>query len=151
MAQDFGSVEDRRTNATTYIYFVMPGEATMQVYVWGTVRQPGLYEVRNGATLDELLSLAGGPLATPTQDRDRREVVVRVYRPSGEGRSLVYEAMLEDSVREPQNHPRLQSEDVVEVDMRIIRPFGLRETMSVVGGLGGVIAIILQVVALSTR
>ena len=60
-AQTFGEVEDRQTNVPSYYFHVLPGEGTMQVFVWGTVRAPGLYVVSDETGLDELLSLAGGP------------------------------------------------------------------------------------------
>lgn len=50
-------------NASTasYYYIAKPGELTMQVNVWGFVRNPGRYEVPSSTDLIQLLSLAGGP------------------------------------------------------------------------------------------
>ena len=59
----FGGVEDRQTNVQAYYFHFLPGEATIRVNIWGTVRQPGAYEVGEATTLGELISLAGGPPA----------------------------------------------------------------------------------------
>jgi hypothetical protein len=47
--------------ASAYYYIAKPGELTMQVNLWGMVRNPGRYEVASTVDLVELLSLAGGP------------------------------------------------------------------------------------------
>ena len=44
-SQSFGIAEDRQTNVPSYYFHVLPGEATIQVYVWGTVGAPGAYTV----------------------------------------------------------------------------------------------------------
>ena len=56
-----GRAELAEATSDTYYRFYLPGEATVQVHVAGTVEQPGLYEVSVGTDLGRLLALAGGP------------------------------------------------------------------------------------------
>ena len=49
-------------SAASYYYIAKPGELTMQVNVWGFVKNPGRYEVPSSTDLIQLLSFAGGPI-----------------------------------------------------------------------------------------
>ena len=50
------------TSAAAYYYITKPGEITIQVNLWGHVRNPGRYEVPISTDLIQLISFAGGPL-----------------------------------------------------------------------------------------
>ncbi len=147
----FGAVEDRQTNAQGYYFHVLPGEATKEISVWGTVRLPGTYVVGAATDLSQILSLAGGPLLGPLPDRTQRTVTVRVYHADGNSRSLAYEAPLDQMVREPARHPVLFTGDVVEVETRESRGRDYRDTLAVVSSLGTLAVVVLQVVVLVTR
>ena len=147
----YGAVEERQTNAQGYFFFVLPGEPTKQVSVWGTVRLPGVYVVSGDADLSEVLSLAGGPLLGPIADRTRRDVTIRVYNTRGGTRTLAYEAPLAQMVREPGAHPTLRTGDVIEVETRDTRLRDYRDTLAILGSLGTVAVVVLQIVALSVR
>lgn len=69
------------TSAASYYYVSKPGELTMQVNVWGYVRNPGRYEIPTSTDLIQLLSYAGGPI----QDAKIDEVKVTrfIKRESG--------------------------------------------------------------------
>lgn len=56
------------------------GDLSMVVRVWGTVRHPGLYEVPVGASLNTVLTLAGGPAYIERRRQDNRTISVRVIR-----------------------------------------------------------------------
>ena len=49
-------------SAASYYYIAKPGELTMQVNVWGFVKNPGRYEVASSTNLIQLISYAGGPV-----------------------------------------------------------------------------------------
>jgi hypothetical protein len=147
----YGAVEERQTNAQGYFFFVLPGEPTKQVSVWGTVRLPGVYVVSADADLSEVLSLSGGPLLGNIPDRTRRDVTVRVYNTRGATRTLAYEAPLAQMVREPGAHPALRTGDVIEVETRDTRLRDYRDTLAILGSLGTVAVVVLQIVALSVR
>ena len=51
-----------RGSAASYYYIGKPGELTMNVNLWGAVKNPGRYEVPSSTDLVQLLSYAGGPL-----------------------------------------------------------------------------------------
>jgi hypothetical protein len=48
-------------SAASYYYIAKPGELTMQVNLWGFVKNPGRYEVPSSTDLVQLISFAGGP------------------------------------------------------------------------------------------
>ena len=51
-----------RGSAASYYYIGKPGELTMNVNLWGAVKNPGRYEVPSSTDLVQLPSYAGGPL-----------------------------------------------------------------------------------------
>lgn len=117
-AQDFGRVEETETNADSYFFYVVPGEATIEVQVMGTVRHPGLYRLGQGADLGQLLALSGGPILD-VRERDRaREATIRLYRAQAGGEELVYEAGFEASIADRStSYPELQNGDVMTVEV----------------------------------
>jgi hypothetical protein len=140
-AQDgaaLGRVEDTRTNAGTYHYFVPPGAATVRVEVLGAVRQTGLYEVGEGTDLGRLYALTGGILRLPDREGVEADAVLRLYRPDGSGRRLVHVDSLEyGTVRPP--YPALADGDVVAVEVVTRRRFGWRDALQVVSAVGVVV------------
>ncbi len=53
-----------RPASASFYYIAKPGELSMQVNVWGFVKNPGRFEIPTSTDLVKLLSYAGGP----TQD-----------------------------------------------------------------------------------
>jgi NADH:ubiquinone oxidoreductase subunit F (NADH-binding) len=51
-----------RPSSASYYYIAKPSELSMQVNIWGFVRNPGRYEIPTTTNLVQLLSYAGGPL-----------------------------------------------------------------------------------------
>jgi protein involved in polysaccharide export with SLBB domain len=49
-------------SAASYYYIAKPGELTVQVNIWGFVKNPGRYEVPSSTDLIQLISYAGGPV-----------------------------------------------------------------------------------------
>ncbi len=64
-----------------YYYLSKPGEITMQVNLWGNVKNPGRYEIPISTDIVQLISFAGGPL--PEADLG----TVRIIRIAREGGS----------------------------------------------------------------
>lgn len=121
------------TNSPSHYYFAQPGEITKRVSVWGTVRQSGVYFVRSGVDLVELLSLAGGPSLTARAENVDREVTIRLYRLDGDQRILAYEETLLNMIAEPGAYPALLADDVVEVETVEDRLWTFRDTVTVIG------------------
>lgn len=155
LSQTFGQVEDRRSTSRNYFVHVLTGEATVVVSVWGSVPAPGAYEVGNGATLGDVLSLAGGPLLPTLQqitDTDiSREIRVRVYRTGPTGRATIYDRTVEEMVADADPSPVLVDGDVIQVTTteNIQRRWSWRDTASLSGvGLSAVVALTQLVILL---
>lgn len=117
-AQTVGRVEMMDTNINSYYYFVRPGSATIQIYVLGTVRSPGVYEINQSTDLRQLLALTGGPvLATQDRSASRRTVSLQLFRPNAAGQELLYEASLEDALAAPGDFPSLLDGDILMVQV----------------------------------
>lgn len=138
-AQEIGRVEQVESNTQPYYFFLRPGEATTQLYVWGNVRAPGLYEVGSETRLDQVLSLAGGPLVTAIQAPGSQTVTVRIYRAESGSRALAYEAELEQMVQEPSAYPVLQDGDLVYVETKNRQGFSLRDALTILGSAAAIL------------
>lgn len=144
--QTFGRVEETKSNVA-YFYHARPGEATVQISVWGTVPRPGIYEVPDTTDLDKLLTMAGGaPLEARTEGREDARITVRVYRPEQEGRAQIFEAPLERMLQGNTSYPALRDDDIVVVEtVRPQEPFGWRDVLSVASALGSLTLLVLRV------
>lgn len=115
----------------------------LRVYIWGTVRSPGLYEVGPGYDGPALLALAGGPQLGGIRNKDVRTTIVKVLRPGVE--EALYEAPLDQFVRYGGLVP-LRDGDVIEVEVRDRTPWSFRDTVTVIGGVAGIVtAIVISV------
>jgi hypothetical protein len=135
-AQAFGRVEETESNVA-YFYHARPGEATVQVSVWGTIPRPGIYEVPDTTALDKLLTMAGGaPLEARQENREAPTITVRVYRPESDGRNEIFQAELDRMLQGNASYPALRDNDIVVVEtVRPKQPFGWRDVISVVSSL----------------
>lgn len=108
-AQEFGRLQEMKEQTNVaYFYFARPGEATVQVQVQGTVPRPGIYEVSDSTDLNKLLTMAGGAgLQRRPENRDRPDILVRVYRPEAQGRTLLLEASYEQLLSGKSSSKRL--------------------------------------------
>ena len=57
-----GSTTPSAASTASYYFISKPGELTMQVNIWGYVRNPGRYEIPSSTDLIQLVSYAGGPI-----------------------------------------------------------------------------------------
>lgn len=137
LGQEFGRVEETETNVA-YFYYARPGQATVQVSVWGTVPRPGIYEIPDTTDLDKLLTMAGGlPIEARRRGDRRAEITVRLFRPQESGRELLLETDADSMLRGSTAYPSLEENDIVVVET--IRPkdrFGFRDVLSLASTLG---------------
>jgi hypothetical protein len=135
-AQAFGRVQETESNVS-YFYHARPGEATVQVSLWGTVPRPGIYEVPDTTDLDKLLTMAGGaPMEARQENREAPTITVRVYRPEAGKRSKIFERRLENMLTGDTQYPALRDDDIVVVEtVTPKQPFGWRDVLSVVSTL----------------
>jgi hypothetical protein len=159
-AQGFGRVEETNSNVA-YFYHARPGQATVQISVWGTIPRPGIYEIPDTTDLDKLLTMAGGaPISSRREDRDPAKITVRVYRPqsaaqtegsdSSEGtsapRTMIFEAPLERMLAGQAQYPDLRDDDIVVVET--VQPkegFSFRDVLSVASTLGTLTLLALRI------
>jgi hypothetical protein len=147
-AQRFGRIEETQSNVA-YFYHARPGEATVQVSVWGTIPRPGIYEIPDSTDLDKLLTMAGGAPVEPRQEnRDPATITVKVYRPDfaspttpapnqSAERTLLFSSELKDMLSGTVAYPVLRDEDIVVVE--VIKPqrrFTWRDALSVLSSVG---------------
>lgn len=146
LGQAFGRIEETESNVA-YFYHARPGEATVQISVWGTVPRPGIYEIPDTTDLDKLLTMAGGaPLEAQTEGQDDATITVRVYRPEQDGRAQIFEAPLERMLRGNTSYPALRDNDIVVVEtIRPQQPFGWRDVLSVASALGSITLLALRI------
>jgi len=136
--QRFGRIEDTQSNVA-YFYHAQPGDATVQVSVWGTIPRPGIYEVPDSTDLDKLLTMAGGaPLEPRQENRDAATIHVRVYRPTPDSaRSVLFASSIEDMLSEDTDYPLLRDDDIIVIEtIRPRRRFTWRDALSVLSSLG---------------
>ena len=130
-----GQSEQTRNNSTGYYFHHLPGEATIQVQVEGSVLYPGLYEVGVGTDLRRVLALAGGPRLDVRDRQSDRRVDLRILRPS-EG--AIYMSTLATASVRPDLIPPLLHDDTVLVDVVTRRRFGWQDAATLIGALGTV-------------
>lgn len=110
-------VGDIQASGVSYITFTEPGAPTVDVRVVGEGVRNGIYRLQEGTTLTDLIALSGG---VPTSETDERQIVeayIRVLREQGGTRTVIYEALTEQALREPGAHPPFRDGDLVELDV----------------------------------
>lgn len=145
-AQDFGRIEDTKSNVS-YFYHAQPGEATVQVSVWGTIPRPGIYEVSDSTDLDKLITMAGGaPLRVRGPGSKPDRITITLYRQGGDGREKIYESTLDEMISSPPTYPDLRDDDVMIVETFRRRSFGWRDGLQLVSSLGTMTLLILRII-----
>jgi len=143
-AQEFGRIQETETN-TAYFYYAQPGEATIQVAMWG-VPQPGLYEVPDSTDLDRLLSLAGGiPMQTRREGRKPPRITVRLYRPEQSRQDPLLEARVNDLLQGEVDAPQLRENDIVVVETVQPTQFTWQDGLSIVSTAASLTLLVLRI------
>ncbi|MBD3391123.1 MAG: hypothetical protein GF410_03810 [Chitinivibrionales bacterium] len=144
-AQSFGRVEETKSNSDAYYYHVQPGSRTVQVHVLGAARYPGLYELTEGTDLKQLLALCGGPDFERRYFIHRQKTTVRLYRPGGSDKKLVYEARMEQAVTDNETKNVLRDGDVLTIEVVERRRFDWRDILTIVNVVNTIVLIALAV------
>lgn len=127
-AQSPTDFERSRYSPAAFYNFAQPGDVSILVNVWGTVRNPGLYQVPQGTRLRRLISLSGGPNLTPSQRREKRTISLRVIR----GNDPVLEETMEEQVSTTTEDLELADGDVIALEMTTQQRFGWRDIIPIV-------------------
>jgi protein involved in polysaccharide export with SLBB domain len=144
-AQSFGRVEETKSNSDAYYYYVQPGAPTVQVFVLGMAKFPGLYEVTEGTDLKQLLALSGGPDFDRRQFLNRQTTTVRLYRTTEGKQDLLYEGVLENTVSDTTAQRVLKDGDVLTIEVVERRRFDWRDILTVVNVVNTALLIVLAV------
>jgi hypothetical protein len=143
-AQEFGRIQDTKTN-TAYFYYAQPGEATVQVALWG-VPQPGLYEIPDSTDLDRLLTMAGGiPMQTRREGRKPPRITVRLYRPEQSRQDPLLEARIQDLLQGEVDAPQLRENDIVVVETVQPTQFTWQDGLSIVSTAASLTLLVLRI------
>lgn len=130
---------------TSYHVFAQPGEATIEVLVLGDA-SAGIYVVGADTNLSKFLALIGGAGAESTSDEREVTKTVRLLREEAGQRVVVYEAEVEELVRDPSAYPQLQDGDVFSIETEVSRRFNLRETLSIVSSLSTLTLLVIRLI-----
>lgn len=144
-AQATNELERSRYSPAAYYNYSEPGDVTVLVNVWGTVRNPGLYEVPRGTTLSTLFSVAGGPSIAQRRRRETRTIEVRLVRNDGAERRPIFHSVMENEVVVADDDPVLQEGDVLTVETVTRQQLSWRDLFPVIGAAASMALIIERV------
>lgn len=126
----------------------------MHVNVWGTVRNPGLYEVPVGTRLSELFSLAGGPTLNERRRNEVRSINVQITRLEQEGateREVVFEEAMTGQAKGFVSDPVLQEQDVVSIETVVRTPLSWRDAGAITSVVTSFAVLAIQIISLASR
>lgn len=127
-AQSLADVDRSRYSPAAYYNYAQPGDVTILVNVWGTVRNPGLYQVPQGTRLRRLISLSGGPNLTPGRRREKRTITLSLIR----GEAPIVQETMEGQISATAQDPELADGDVITIEMTTQQRFGWRDVIPIV-------------------
>jgi hypothetical protein len=133
------------SQGTSYHVFAQPGEATIEVLVLGDAAA-GIYVVGASTNLSKFLAIIGGAGSERTSPDTEVKKTVRLLREEGGQRAVVYEARLEELIRNPSGYPQLQGGDLFTIETEVRRKFNLRETLSIVSSLSSLTLLVLRLI-----
>ena len=145
-SQVVNDLQRSRYSPASYFNYSEPADVTMMVNVWGTVANPGLYEIPQQTHLSRLLSLSGGPIVSPRTDRSDRTIEVRLFRVDGGGRSIIFKAEMRNEIIASTEDPLLRDGDVITVETIVHQRFSWRDAFPIIAAIGTV-AIALERIA----
>lgn len=114
-------------SGVSFSRFAEENAPTIRVLVAG--QNAGLYEVEVGLQLDTFLALLGAPLPERSNQAST-STSVAVYRPSGAGYAVVYQASIQDAMTDAAS-PELAEDDRILVETEVRDRFGWRDAAAV--------------------
>jgi len=136
-----------QTSAASFYYISKPGELTMQVNIWGSIRNPGRYEVPTSTDLIQLLSYAGGPTVDAKLSQVR---VTRLLKKGGDGNVRdQYYVNLDDLSQVDESKLILYSGDTIFIGRTLWSSF--RDALTIVSTAAIVTTAVANIVIASNR
>ena len=106
-----------RASNAAYFNYTRPGDVSVIVNMWGTVRFPGRYELTKGSDLGDAVSLGGGPSDSGERPDDySRVITVTLSRQGITGREVIFQSELSQIVESKVNLPTLTDDDVIYIN-----------------------------------
>lgn len=131
-------------SAASYYYIAKPGELTIQVNVWGLVKNPGRYEVSSSTDLVQLLSYAGGPADYAKMDEVK---VTRIVRNGSTISKQLIVLDLERIDKVEEAKLALHPGDTIFIDYTAWH--GMRDVLGVIATVALITTAVTQVIAVS--
>lgn len=128
-------LEQSRYNRASFYSYSEPGDVTIRVSAWGSVRNPGLYEIPRETSLTELFSLAGGPSSIGQRGwREDQTLIVRLTRRQENGeRTVVYEKRMEEEIATLDENIAIQNGDILTAETIVDRRLTWWDAFTVIG------------------
>ena len=140
-----------RTNAAGALYdYSNPSAVNIKVQLWGYVSYPGYYVVPSGTSLNELMSLAGGP----TEDASLDDIRVIKIREGSQTTMLKYnynDLVWEENIKTQIKYIRLDAGDVVVIpgEPRYFVREDIAFYLGVLTALASITALILSIISIN--
>ncbi len=131
-----------------YVY-TKRGDLPIHVSIWGSVRAPGRYEIPDGTSLGDFLSLAGGPgfdtrgfaIGDQSSSRQMRgKTHIRLSRETPQGVRIILESRIDNLLQENIRSFKIQDGDILMVDM--VRTFNLMDLILLISSSASVILLL---------
>lgn len=115
-----------------YFNYTQPGDITISVNVWGNVRYPGLYVLKEGTDLKEVISYCGSSQEnTLLSTRRTRDTIIQLSRENAGGtREIIYERDIREIVN-ASDIPTMQEADVVMIQVIETERFYWRDLLPI--------------------
>lgn len=146
-----GSSNTTRPSATGALYdYSTQNTINIKVQLWGYVKYPGVYIVPEGTSINELISLAGGP----TEDATLTDIRVIKIKEGVQTTMLKYDYndfMWEDKINTNIKYKRLDAGDIVSVPgaPRYFLRQDIAFYLGVLTALASLTALILSIISIS--
>jgi hypothetical protein len=123
-----------------------PNAVNIKVQLWGYVELPGFYIVPSGTSINELISLAGGP----TQDASLDDIRVVKIKEGSQTTMVKYnynDIMWEDNIRSHINYTQLDAGDIVAIpgEPRYFMRQDIAYYLGIVTALASIAALIISI------
>ncbi|PSQ68530.1 MAG: hypothetical protein BRD29_03655 [Bacteroidetes bacterium QH_2_67_10] len=87
--------------------------------------------------------MAGGAPIEARAENEEAQITIRLFRGRGQGgRELMYEAPLQDLLRDTGAYPSLQNGDVLVMETQVQRGFRWRDVLSIVSSVGSLALVV---------
>ena len=131
--------------SSNVVDFSRAGRPTMNLYMWGTVSQPGIWKVEREIDFLELLTAAQVPGFGSTDASRKERTTVTVFRQTGGQRRAIYEAEAKEMLIAGGRYPTLQEGDLILVETSSKAAFNIQTVFSGIGAVASLALLFLRI------